>query len=71
MLLSDTLHLEREVVSFDGVAMSARLSLPLNRPIAIDTKTDPFRSLQDRGLDRLTKDGIEQVICTSALSAHI
>lgn len=30
-----------------------------------------FRTLTEKGLDRLTSSKIEQVICTSALSAHI
>lgn len=29
------------------------------------------KSLPDRGLDRMTATGVESVLCTSALTAHI
>ncbi len=32
---------------------------------------DFFQSLDEKGLDRLTADKVEHIICTSALSAHI
>mgnify|MGYP001606593492 FL=1 len=37
---------------------------------AVETST-LFKSLTEKGLDRLTAAKIEHVICTSALSAHI
>lgn len=44
-------------------------------PIIEQKKTEGvltlFRSLTEKGLDRLTAPEIEHVICTSALSAHI
>lgn len=32
---------------------------------------DLFQSLTEKGLDRLTVEKIEHILCTSALSAHI
>jgi len=36
-----------------------------------EVSSDLFKSLPEKGLDRLTSAKIEHVICTSALSAHI
>mgnify|MGYP000919817822 CR=1 FL=1 len=55
------------------VSPDVRIScqFPLAKEEKNEKKLDLFRSLTDKGLDRLTATKIEHILCTSALSAHI
>lgn len=60
---------EPQILTFPDVRIAYRFPIKEDRK---DKKTvDLFRSLTEKGLNRLTEARVEHILCTSALSAHI
>ena len=64
-----TATFQPQVLVFPDVRINYQV--PAREQKKVEEVSTLFKSLTEKGLDRLTAAKIEHVICTSALSAHI
>lgn len=63
--------LEQQILISSDIRINLELiNLNLYKKEDLD-KAIFFKTLPERGLDRLTKKGVEYIVCTSALCAHM